>query len=49
MDVKRIAILLLPLILVGGGIGWQFGPGLGLASAGALLFVDLYLLGRGEP
>ena len=46
MEPKKVALLLLPIVLVGVGVGIRFGLGLGLASAGALMFIDMFVLSR---
>jgi hypothetical protein len=43
MDVKRLLVLSLPFAMVGVGLGFQFGWDIGLAAAGAMLYVDLFI------
>lgn len=41
------ALLFTALALIGGGLGWWLHPGVGLSSAGLLLWIDLLLWSRG--
>lgn len=47
--ITRLLVALVIFGLVGGGIGWLWHPGAGMAAAGILAFMDLNLPRKREP